>query len=261
MNRWLTPGAIVVGLASLGGCGGETTAARRDAGATTVVERDANATTEDASVELDAGSDAACAELADAAWAGFEPVLNEHLGCQVDTDCLWTSLGSPGWCIAVCGVLTDKAGVGAVTSAAANLCEPFNAQGCPTLGAGCPAGPPLICAEGTCTAYTIDVAQVSPSLVAGECAVFRVSYHAVAGSPEAPHDIAVTLMTGGGALYADEACKTPLDGGLPNAPTLATGSVTIAAGSQTAPFGFEPKAAGSFWIQANYGPTTSFTAQ
>jgi hypothetical protein len=238
--RACLPRAAVVGLGSLLACGGETTAALRDAAATT----------EDVGAALDAGLDASCADLEDAAQASFARVAAQYLACQVDTDCTWTFFGSDGWCIAPCGVIADEAGVGAVASSAANLCETFNARGCPAPEVPCVAGPPLICAGGTCAAYDLYATQLSPSLVHSECASFQVSYRTFAGSPEAPHDIVVTLKAGGGALYADGACATLLE----------AGTVTIPAGSHVASFGFEPQIAGRCAIYVD-GIISTWTAQ
>jgi hypothetical protein len=206
-------------------CGGQTSAGP-------------GATAGDGGVTQDAGGQTSCADLADTAQTAFAPVAAQHLACQVDTDCLWTPVDKDGWCVAPCGVLTDQASVGAVISAAGNACAAFNAQSCTAPDVACFRGPALVCAGGTCTAYSIGLAQLSPSLSAGACAAFELTLDAP-GSPDAPHDIPVTLTASGGTLYVDKACTTALD----------AGSLAIPAGSQAAPFGFVPNAAGDVSIE------------
>jgi hypothetical protein len=238
-QAWVLAGRVAVGLVTLGNCvacGGET-AARNAPDASSDAALDARSADE---APGDAGADAgpSCADLADAAKTGFEPIQLQSLACRVDEDCTEIYLGSPGWCIAPCGVLTNQSSVGTLLDAAARLCSPFRAQGCPPPLVLCITGPPTICAGETCAVYDLYASQVSPALVHGACAAFQLNYQTFGGARGAPHDLSVTLTASNGTLYSDVNCAVP----------LTTGAVTIPAGAMTAPFGFVPAAAGLCWI-------------
>jgi hypothetical protein len=200
-----------------------------------VPESDAEIPEADSDVpESDADAGASCADLENAAQAGLASLVQENLGCQVDSDCTSIFLGPSGGLCAACSVLTNEAGAATVLDAAASLCRQFNAQGCPPPIVGCPRAPPVLCAGGTCASYVFYPTPLSPSLTHGECATFQVHYRSYGGSPDAPHDLAVTLRAFNGTLYSDTQCAMP----------MADGGVTIPAGSTAATFSLEPAAAG-----------------
>jgi hypothetical protein len=195
------------------------------------------------------GSPASCASLENTAAAVLESVENGFRACQVDKDCVTTSVNQDGWCAAPCGGFTSKAGAAAFIVAATSACQEFNAQGCSPPVYECIVPPDsAICAAGTCTQYDVNLSLLSPALTHGACAAFDAVYSAGATSSNAPHDIAVTLSACDGTLFADQACTTPL--ATSTATTLATGTVTIPGGSPSVGFGFVPQAAGSCMIEA-----------
>jgi hypothetical protein len=200
----------------------------------------------DASEEGDAGDanqagdgrDAAsCQDLLQAADIQFAALVQQNLACQSDDDCTRIAPTGQGQCAAICGdVLTDEAGAPTLLAAAGTLCESFVDAGCALPVLGCPAYATLnICVAGTCTGWGASLKWSEASFVHGVCAPFAIAFYtAESMTALAPHDLVFTLEATNGALYADPACTTALDGG----------SVTLPAGSNSVAFGFVPLAAG-----------------
>lgn len=262
-RTWGLRGVLGAAIASLVACGGSVAGSQPDASSEDASTRspptDASAGADGGSpADADAGggsgadadAGASCADLEDAAQAGLAAVVQQNLACQGDQDCTSIFLGPSGWCAAPCSVLTNEAGAATVLDAAASLCSQFNAEGCKAPVVPCPAAPPAICAGGTCAVYDFYATQLSPTLTHGACAAFQLNYKSFGGSPNAPHDLRVTMTASNGTLYADTACGTP----------MGDGGVTIPAGSTSAAFGFEPAAPGLCWIMVQ-GVVSSWTAQ
>jgi hypothetical protein len=188
--------------------------------------------------DMDASSP--CDDLAAAAASQFGPIVGQNVACGEDTDCVWTASDQGGDCVAVCGWLSNEAGVGPVQSAANRLCQPFLAQGCTAPAVSCPYFGPFICAGGTCASYTFDLTPYPlPTITHGVCAALQLNFSPSAGSPDAPHSLVVSMTASNGLLYSDTACTTP----------LTTGSLTIPAGSSGVAFGFTPSAPGNCLLE------------
>jgi hypothetical protein len=182
--------------------------------------------------DASADEDALCAQLQSTATTQFEPILNQNLGCSADTDCVHGAAADT--CVAPCGTLTSDAGAAAVQTAADTLCQPFLAAGCKVPFYGCPVSGTTICAGGGCTTYGVVLSPYPPpSLDAGGCMAFQLSYYGNAGPDVPPHDITVSVRANGGMLYADGACTTPLTGD-----SAAGDSVVIPAGTKSVPLGY-----------------------
>jgi hypothetical protein len=140
-------------------------------------------------------------------------------------------------------MLTNDAGTAALPGVAATACQGYTAQGCETASLGCPFPgggntpyPYDICASGTCTNWTPRLTSSGTPITHGVCAEFTIQYMtADSQTALAPRDIAFAMTTQNGTLYSDSACTTPA--------TDAT--LTLAAGTNSVTFGFEPLAAGS----------------
>jgi hypothetical protein len=201
-------------------------------------------------VEADAGSDALCADLADAAWQRFDPIVQQNVACSEDTDCVSTPSDQAGWCVAPCGWLSNDAGVAAVQSAANTACQPFLAQDCVAPASQCPVSGSIICAGGICARYDFYLGpDPLPTFTHGVCTALQLDYGPSAGSPNAPRDLVDSITASNGTLYSDPQCTMP----------LTTGSLTIPSGSSSIAFGFTPTAPGNCLLEL--GTTYGLTAQ
>jgi hypothetical protein len=218
--------AVVLSLGGLLACGGSTTGVSPQSDAS-AASRDARST----------AAESSCAALQATAEAKIAPVVQQNLACSDDSNCASTIFGPRGECAGACGAVTNKAGAATVQSAAGDLCEPFNAQGCPPPGVPCPFQP-ILCAGGTCANYSIYLSPDMPALTHGVCTALQLDYTSYGGAPDAPHDLAVGMTPSNGTLYSDPACTTP----------LTTGSLTIPSGSSSVAFGFMPTSSGSVSI-------------
>lgn len=202
----------------------------------------------DASGDMDAST--VCGELEDAAVQQFDSILKQNLACSLDTDCAWSAFAQDAWCVAHCGALTNEASVASVQSTANILCQPFVAQGCEVPASSCGAGP-LICAGGTCANYSFYVTPYPLAMFThGVCTALQVNYSPSGGSPNAPHDLAVSISASNGTLYSDPACTMP----------IAMGSLTIGSGLSSVPFGIIATSPGDGSLDVD-DVTFSFTAQ
>ncbi len=90
-----------------------------------------------------------CEELESSAEQAVAAVAEQNASCTTDADCGIANGGADGACAAVCGVITNKAALAAVDSAASSACGDFRAKGCAQPQIPCAAQLP-VCSAGRC---------------------------------------------------------------------------------------------------------------
>jgi len=239
---------LVIGLGSLAGtvgCSGALVGAGGTDGGAAILPSgdDAGSTAESG---LEAGDDASCTNLQNTASTLFYAVADQYLTCSSDNDCTRFHAAGAGECVDPCGnVLTNEAGVSALSVAATIDCQAFVAQGCSVPLSQCLAYTTLtICISGTCGGWKPSLSTTAKTFVHGVCMPFEIQFVTDESQTAlAPHDIAFAMTTENGTLYSDSGCTTPLTGG----------TVTLPAGANSVAFGFKPLDAG----QWNVGGTGS----
>ena len=89
------------------------------------------------------GGDASCDQLQMAALAAFDNLVAANNSCATDTDC--TNMLPPGDCIGVCEYVVSVTGASVAAAAAAQLCAPFDSQGCQLGSHSCPRSTAAVC--------------------------------------------------------------------------------------------------------------------